>query len=189
MRFKRTERRALGGLAILAYISGALLFVMSQFVRISTPVGEQHHSTEQAVRIAHAVLAYGLVLAFGYLVKSHILPGLRSREKRRVLSGFGITALFGVLLVSALVTLYGGDSTWVSAVSLLHGIVGMGCPGLILFHVWRRRQTVSANAADSVKRRGRAHIAAAMAVPSYGKPRGSRKGEIGLSDNGLSHFN
>jgi len=167
MKLKRNERRAFGAAGMCAYLSGALLFVFSVFIRVPTPVGEQHHAAEQGIRILHAVFAYGAVLAFGYLLRAHILPGIRARQKRRIGSGLVITVIFGVLLVSALLVLYGGEQAWSSAVALTHGIIGLGCPALIVIHAWNRHHAARASNSDNVYRPRPSKRGAATLLPPH----------------------
>jgi len=137
MKIKNKERWALGGIGLLAYGSGLVLFILSRWIRVTTIVGEQHLPMERWIRVGHSTLTYFVVLAVGYLVKSHILPGLKQRKKR--ISGISILFLFGTLLGTALITLYAGEGEWVASVALIHALIGILSPLLLLGHLFNRR--------------------------------------------------
>jgi len=141
MKLRGQEKIVLGGLAALAYGTGAVLFVLGRYVRVATAVGEQHHPAEGWSRMLHSAVAYAAVVAFGYLLRGHVLPGLRSGKKQRMRSGLANVVLFGVLVLTALVTLYGGESEWTAFAALSHGLVGLALPGFIAVHALRKRAT------------------------------------------------
>jgi hypothetical protein len=177
VKLKSKERRGLGAIAGAVYGSGALLFVLSSFVRVPTAIGEQRHPAEPGVRIVHAVCAYGAVVAFGYLLRGHVLPGLRSRERKRAASGLGAVALFAALVVSALFLLYGGESAWAAGIALTHGILGLACPALIVIHAWKRTRAARASAPGKIRpaRRAARSPGILFASPLAAAPFGPRQ--------------
>ncbi len=138
MKLRIQERWTLGTTAALGYLSGAVLFVLSRFIRIETPVGEQHLPAEHWLRIAHVTFGFGILLGIGYLLKGHILPGLRAHTPKRYRSGIVNLTLFGCLAATALMTLYAGESEWLSWAALAHSLLGLGLPLAILVHGLKR---------------------------------------------------
>ena len=141
MKLRKKEKKYLSYVGLLAYFSGAALFIFEQWVRVPSPIGLQHHTLEHWVRVLHTMITYLIVLAVGYLVKGHILPGLRSRTKKRLWSGLGTFSLFFILMLTALFILYGGEGPLTRSMSLTHSIVGLACPLLIFAHALRGNKT------------------------------------------------
>jgi hypothetical protein len=136
MKLRKRDKKILGGVFGLAYVSGVVLFALNRWLRIPSDIGEQHHPSEQWVRISHAVFAYAVVTALGYMIKAHVLPGLKAGK--RLKSGIGMLLVFGVLIVTALGILYSGESDWSGIMIQSHDWVGFLAPALILFHSWKR---------------------------------------------------
>jgi hypothetical protein len=128
------EKWLLSRYALLTYASGATLYGLSHWVRVESPVGEQHHPAESWVRLGHSFLTYGTVMALGYLLHAHVFPGLNAARPRRRPTGLGTLGVFAVLLLSALFILYAGETDWRDSVAQLHGLTGLALPALILFH-------------------------------------------------------
>lgn len=122
-------------LSIVLYLSGASLYLLDHFIRVQTEIGEQHHPIESWVRLAHGTITYVAVLAMGYLLKSHVLPGLRSPTKRGKKSGVTLLVWFGVMVFSALGVLYAQEGSWRSFITQAHGIVGLSIPIWALIHL------------------------------------------------------
>ncbi len=140
MKLKAFEKWSLGSVALFAYLSGVVLFVLNHWARVASAVGEQHLPVERAVRVAHSALTYLLVLALGYLIKLHVVPGMRQKNRRP--SGVFLLLLFVILLATAVVTLYAGEGEWVATVSLVHAMVGIFFPVFLLLHRFKRFSSV-----------------------------------------------
>lgn len=132
MKWRKKEKRILGGIFGIAYATGVVLFLFSHWIRVATAVGEQHHPLEKNLRFFHSSLTYLLVFSVGYLWKAHILPGLRVRK--RVSSGLVTLGTLGLLWISALGVLYLGDLDWNARIAWIHGIVGILLPTTVFFH-------------------------------------------------------
>jgi len=132
MKLGRNEMRVLGTIATVSYFTGAVLFLLSNWLRVATPIGEQHSPAEHWVRAFHTTITYSATLAVGYLIKGHVLPGLRIR--RRIWSGGVNLGVVVTLTVSALMIFYAGESDWNSYATQVHAIVGLMCPIFLLFH-------------------------------------------------------
>jgi cytochrome b561 len=148
VKFEGIEKKLFGWLGLFVFTSGATLFIFSHWVRVVSPIGEQHHPLEQYIRALHSTLTYLVVLVVGYLVKSHIVPGLKSKKKQRVRSGLTIIFTFTVLLITALLMLYASENRWNSYISNIHGILGLLTPAIIGTHLLSRLK------ARQVKKRG-----------------------------------
>jgi hypothetical protein len=136
MKLKRGEKKSLGTVSSLLYLSGAGLLVISRLVRVPSPLGEQHHPLEPWVRTAHGAASYLALLALGYLFKSHVLPGWAVR--RRVVSGVGMLAVLALLLFTALVILYGGENALRGWAITAHWAVGLLTPAYVCLHAVNR---------------------------------------------------
>jgi uncharacterized membrane protein len=132
MKIRKREKRATGAVYLLAYISGTALFVLSHWVRVNTAVGPEHHPVEQWVRILHATATYFLVMALGFLLKGHVMPGLKG--KRRIPSGLVVFALGLIMIGTALGVMYSGESEGPRLIAWIHSLLGLSTIGFILFH-------------------------------------------------------
>jgi hypothetical protein len=137
VKMEKKERHILSGVFACTYFSGLFLYIFSHWIRVLTPIGEQHHPSEQWVRVLHTGVTYLVVIAFGYMVKGHVIPGLRLKKK--IPSGSGLVMVFVLLTVTALYILYSGESSLTSSVAQIHLVVGLATPVLIILHVIKRR--------------------------------------------------
>ena len=137
MKLTRSEKKNLGGIFALVYLSGALLYVFTRLIRVSSSIGSQHHPLELPVRIAHAVVAYGILVGLGYMVRAHVMPGLKAQK--RVPSGLGLLIVFVVLTITALGILYSGEGTWNTVMVQTHDWAGLLVPLVIFFHAYHAR--------------------------------------------------
>ena len=150
MKLRRNEKQSFLIVGLLAYITGVLLFALSKWVRVTTAVGEQHHPVELWVRYAHTLVTYLVVMAFGYLLSVHVIPGLRSKVRKKVLSGLGNCFFFFTLTFTAVAILYGSEGTWTTSVSWIHSIVGLSCPLFIFAHSLRRKNKLSRRKSNDI---------------------------------------
>ena len=72
MKITRPEKLTFGAIGTITYLSGLTLFILSWWVRVPSPIGEQHHPLEEIIRITHSSLTYIIVLTMGYLIKGHV---------------------------------------------------------------------------------------------------------------------
>ncbi len=135
MKIPKSDKRILGTIGSVTYLTGVTLFVLDHWIRIRTTIGEQHHPLEHWMRVAHASVTYGVMLSLGYLFKGHILPGLRAQKKRKLGSGIATLVTFFFLPITALFVMYGGESETSHLLAKAHAIVGLGTPVFLLFHV------------------------------------------------------
>lgn len=136
MKLRKQDKRVLGAVFLLTYLSGTTLFILSRWIRVASTVGEQHHPMEQWVRISHTALTYAIILALGYMLRDHVLPGLRS--KRRLRSGVLVLSVFLFLTATALGILYSGDSAWNQLMVQGHSWIGIALPLLLFLHISKR---------------------------------------------------
>jgi hypothetical protein len=138
MKFKESEKKTIGAVGSFVYISGATLFILDHWVRVTTEVGTQHHPLEHWVRAVHSLLTYLAILSIGYLIKAHILPGLRAKPRINFKTGVIVLTAFSIMLVSALVILYGGEGEVQEFLTQVHAYLGLSIPLVILIHVYRK---------------------------------------------------
>ena len=139
MKMKGGEKRILGFVFIVAYLSGVTLYLLNGFVRVQTTVGEQHHSSEHLVRFIHAALTYAVVLCLGFVLKSHVLPGLKARSNKGKKSGLILLICFGTMVVTALGILYLGETEWRSWVSFTHSYLGLSLSIFLFIHLLKNK--------------------------------------------------
>ncbi len=134
MKIRKKEKHVLGWIALWTYFSGAALFIFSRYLRITSPVGEQHHPLEYWTRVFHTGLTYFVILGIGYMIKGHVLPSLKAKAKPKLFSGSGNLIILFVLTASALGTLYTSESLW----GAIHTYLGFLSPVVILFHAVKK---------------------------------------------------
>ncbi len=136
MKLRGEERRGLGGTFALAYVSGVALYVLGRWVRVASAVGEQHHPAEYWTRVFHSASTYIVVIAFGYMLKGHVLPGLKA--KRKMPSGIGLLGALTALIATAICILYAGENRWAPLLVQVHVVLGLVMPGMIFLHAAKR---------------------------------------------------
>ena len=139
MRFSSTLRWIFYVTLTLMFISGVSWWYFENFVHIQTALGEDHHPLQALFLKIHGSLSYGLMLILGYLVSSHIVPGLR--QKRSRYSGFTLMAWLSVLILTAIYQLYGPEGGVRDFLTGTHRWVGLLIPVAILSHLyWGRKR-------------------------------------------------
>ena len=136
MKIRSKDKKILGTILGLAYGSGATLYFLSRFIRVQTEVGEQHHASEHWVRGIHSFLTYAVILGLGYLVKSHVVPGIKARARRGRKSGQFLLGVFAVMVLAALGILYFADLDWQNRAAQIHAYLGLSIPAWIAAHIW-----------------------------------------------------
>lgn len=139
MKFNKAEKKVLLTLATTTYFSGLFLFILNQWIRVDSAIGKQHHPAEYWARIFHFIFTYGIVLVVGYLIKGHVIPGLKSKHKKRIRSGVLILILFFALVGTALGAMYAGDLERSTLVGLIHAMIGLSCPFVVLLHLYSKK--------------------------------------------------
>jgi uncharacterized membrane protein YagU involved in acid resistance len=138
VKFTRNEKKLFGTLGLVTYLTGVTLYILSHWVRVTTAIGEQHHPAEYWVRVVHNTLTYTIVMSVGYLIKAHVFPGLRPKKKPGLKSGLAILTVILLLILSAIGTMYAGDSQWNYGLAQTHGLIGLGSLLAILLHLAAR---------------------------------------------------
>ncbi len=136
MKIRRKDKRILGLIGATAYMTGFGLFLFSRFIRVASSVGEQRHPMEYGFRLSHTALTYLVVLGLGYLIKGHVVPGLKSKTRRRFISGLGVLSALGILIVTALALLYGGEGRTTEILNEVHTYLGLALPLGLVAHIY-----------------------------------------------------
>ncbi len=137
MKIRKREKRGFKWIYVLLYLTGATLFVLSHWIRVTTAVGLQHHPIEFWSRVAHVTMSYIGVLALGFLVKAHVMPGLKGKLKTK--SGLTVLAVLLTMIGTAVGVLYGsGEAEELSLVAWVHALLGLSTPVFIAVHLLTR---------------------------------------------------
>jgi MFS family permease len=143
----------------LAFISGGLWFAFDHWVRVQGPLGEDHSPAQAWFLRVHGILAYAILLGLGYMIRAHVQPGLKG--KRGKTTGLPMTIYFGILIISAIIQLYGTDGPFRDVTASVHAYMGLALPVLLITHIVMARRRVEVKVPARVPLR---RIFAAMLV-------------------------
>ncbi len=115
------------------YAGGAIWWAYDRFIRVEGVLGPEHHPAQHWWIRIHAVFAYALLIALGYLIKIHIEPGLRGSRRKK--SGLTLLSSLALLILSAFPVLYAMEGPFRSGSAWIHTYLGLGCPLLLVIHL------------------------------------------------------
>ena len=138
MRFTSSVRWFFYSILSLMFVSGTTWWWFENFVRVQTALGEDHHPFQNNFIRIHGSLAFFFLILLGYLIHSHLRPGLN--QKRSRYSGFVVVAWVSVLVLTAIYQLYGPEGSVRDFLTGAHRWVGVMLPLILITHVIRGRK-------------------------------------------------
>jgi len=133
---KRTKRYFL--LFFWAVVgTGTLDWIFDKWVRVQGAFGPEHHPLQPWISRAHTASAYLILISFGYLLHSHVRPGLKGKRKK--VSGIAIVTFLSILAASSLPILYAADGMIRDTSTAVHTYMGLSIPLLLGIHLWWRK--------------------------------------------------
>jgi hypothetical protein len=136
MKLRKTFKWILFTILTTAFASGTAWYIFEKWVRVQGTLGLDHHPAQEILLRIHGIVAYGTLLCLGYLLHSHVQPGLKGKRKKR--TGITMISIFSFLILTALIQLYGPDSAFRDNSGLLHFYAGLSLPIFLGIHLFRR---------------------------------------------------
>jgi hypothetical protein len=141
MRLSTGHKQWIYWAAALLFGSGVLWLICHYFVRIEGEFGPAPHPMESwALRVHGAAAMVALVVA-GSLIPIHARRGWQQR--RNLLPGIALAAVLLLLTASGYALYYFAGEQARPLLSVLHWGVGLGTPGLLLWHIASGRATLA----------------------------------------------
>lgn len=128
-------------LLALNWLSGVGFFVFNRWITVEGDFGPQHHPWQHLFLKVHGGAAFLMMIAYGYLLASHVPSGWKTRRARTL--GLTLVSVQGFLIVTAYILYYVAGEDFRQWVGYAHASVGFLFPFLLASHVysglrWRR---------------------------------------------------
>ena len=140
---------ALLWLLALLWLSGVYWLLLHYVFARPGEFGVIRHPQEAPTLLVHGVVAMLALFLLGWFAGRH--AGAVS-SGRRVRSGWLLTVMTGILIVTGCAQLFLTSAAWQSVIAIVHEATGVALPLPLLVHGWR------ASAAARARDRGRAPI-------------------------------
>jgi hypothetical protein len=105
------------------YFSGVAVFVMQTWFLIDRGFGAEKPTGTLGVLHIHSSVGIAFLVAFGYLLRSHVQTALRGRRSR--VSGWVILSILCLLIVTVPGLFYFTDEDWRHSTAMIHTYVGL----------------------------------------------------------------
>ncbi len=87
-------------------LTGILIFIFDEFFKIETDYGLRSHYLLDEFKLIHNLFNFLFVFTVGVIFNSHILLGLKKIKKDRFYTGFIMSGLTVILIISGVSLLY-----------------------------------------------------------------------------------
>ena len=124
-------------------MTGTAWWYLDKFVRVKGVFGEDHHPAQEILIRIHGSVAYFTLLVIGYLIHSHIRPGLKHKKKRSLKTGWILIIATGLLILSSAMDLFGPEGVLHSTLVQIHRFLGLVFPAILAIHLIDRALTAS----------------------------------------------
>ena len=132
-------------LVLTSWVSGVVFFVLDRWFLIEGEFGLEKHPWRLGFLKAHGASAFLMMVAFGFLLASHVSVAWPVRRMRPL--GVALVSSLSLLMLSAYGLYYLGDENLRPIVTYAHAATGACLPFLLAAHLiqgqkrrWRRRR-------------------------------------------------
>ena len=139
MKFKADFKRFFYGFFVLLFLSGGTWWAMEKWLRVQTALGEDHHPWQGILIRMHGTLAYFFMLMLGYLVHSHVRPGLNAKKKRSMRTGWMMIAITALLILTSAMDMFGPEGEVREFLVTCHRFLGLSFPIVLIIHLVNRK--------------------------------------------------
>ena len=136
MKIARPIRYSLYFASAALFATGAYVWATGIWFQIDSGFGLGPPAARSTALQAHGVFGLGFLILFGYLLSSHVRPGLRGRKRRT--SGWTLLSAIGVLIVTTPILYYASNETLKDWASRTHSWVGLACALPFALHRFAR---------------------------------------------------
>lgn len=137
-RMSKRHRLAVYSIVGTLWLSGGMWLCLDQFLAQRGEFGSMPHPWEPSVLLVHGVTAIASMYLFGWISARHILRWWPGGLRR--LSGGGLAALLGLLIVTGFALFFLSDDRWQHRTALIHDTLGLAVTFFALQHwLFRRR--------------------------------------------------
>lgn len=139
MKFKRDLKRVFYALFFFLFFSGTVWWAMEKWLRVHTALGEDHHPAQGIILRLHGLFSYFFITLFGYVIHSHIRPGLAAKKRKSYGTGMLFLVITVVLILSSAMDLYGPEGEVREFIIASHRFTGLAIPLILFAHLFNRR--------------------------------------------------
>jgi hypothetical protein len=121
------------------YVTGSTWWFLDKFVRVHTDLGEDHHPAQVTIFRIHGFTAYLFLILFGYLVHSHVRPGLMNKQKKSFKSGWGMIIATSLMILTSSTDLFAAEGAVRDFLVSSHRYLGVGFPVFLIAHLMAKK--------------------------------------------------
>jgi hypothetical protein len=126
-------RAWLFGIILLSWVTGVVFFSLNRWFEIEGEFGPEKHPAQATILKVHGASAFLMMIAYGYLLASHVPAGLKSKRQR--LLGLTLVITQGFLIATAYGLYYVGGDEFHALLGYAHASVGLVFPFLLGLHL------------------------------------------------------
>jgi hypothetical protein len=120
------------------WLSGAAWLLLHYYGQIEGEFGPETNPVEPWMMRLHGAVLIPALLGFGGLFVAHMPKGWKDYRQRLI--GLGLTSLIGLLILTGYLLYYVGDDGLRGWISLIHWAIGLGVPGIFIWHYVSRTE-------------------------------------------------
>ena len=132
LHFPKLYKAALYTLIAGSFGSGAGWFILHRWFQVEGDFGPEKHPLEPWLLRLHGGLAFAMMIAFGFLLASHVHVAWRSRRNR--IFGIAMVSVIAAQILTGYGLYYAGETLRVT-VGWCHLASGLALPFLLGLHV------------------------------------------------------
>ena len=123
----------------LLFLTGTSWWAFEKWVRVQTALGEDHHPAQILLFRVHGFAAYLFLLLLGYLLHSHVRPGLLNKQKKSYKSGIGMILVIALLILTSSTDLFGPEGGVREFLVSAHRYLGLSFPLFLAMHLLAKK--------------------------------------------------
>ncbi len=123
MRIRRRFKFILYSTLYGLYLTGLADWILQNWFKINLGFGVAPRPSAIWFLRTHAIFGLTFLMIFGYLIRTHIQPGLRTR--RQIVSGLLVLSPIVFLILTVPFLYYAGDESFKQIVAAVHTYVGL----------------------------------------------------------------
>jgi hypothetical protein len=134
----KLEKKTFSITSITVFVTGTLYFIIKYFFKVETDFGTRPHSLTSSLLHTHIILVPILVGFFGYFLKLHVIPMLKSKKTIKRKSGIAILCTLIIMVISGYLLQIGLDPITSNSIAWIHIIISFLWIIIYLYHLKQR---------------------------------------------------